>query len=819
MSRALGILVPALGALALALTFLAIEAAAPDAARHERTLGALRAIVLTDAALQRDVLRARAGLLASYDPIVRSVDALNGAAEALHAAGANADGPTRAEIERRTAEVVEAVRAQETRVEAFKSQNAVLQNSLAYFGHLSAAATGPEASGLASAMLRFTGGPRAEPADVVAALDRLARSTNPDRRLLVAHGRLIVTNLPAADSLVAQILAAPISARADALQEAYLDVHGRATARADRFRMLLYAAALGLLIYLGYVFLRLRANARALRARVAFESLIAAISTDFIDRPAARIGAGIDAALARLGAETGAVRITIVLAGTAGVNRVHAWRRDAAAPSGLEPEDVLAIAGAPELPGDASRGWLHVRSAAALPGGPLKRQLVQAGIATWLCIPLGRTDDHPLGFLAFDFAGATPLPADDLALLRTAAEIFANAIARERGEIERDALRDRLAEAQRLESVGTLAGGIAHEFNNILGVILGAAEMAVPAATGPVALRLRQITTAAERAKGVVDQVLAFSRRRERQDRTLTVQPPVAEAVELLRASLPATLTLNVRLEAHGAAVTGDATEVQQVVMNLCTNAAHAMDERGTLEVTLDTVAISRERTLTHGALGRGAYVRLAVRDTGRGMDAATMERIFEPFFTTRPVGGGTGLGLSTVHGIVTHRGGALNVSSRPGHGSCFEAYWPQRMAPADVAEAPAVAASGGNGEAVLLVDDEAALVRMGEDMLAALGYEPVGFEAPGAALAAFRADPDRFDLALLDEVMPGMTGRELAAALHEIRPGLPIVLMTGRPGAVPADCLGAAREVLAKPLRSASLAEGLARHLPRPAT
>jgi signal transduction histidine kinase len=216
------------------------------------------------------------------------------------------------------------------------------------------------------------------------------------------------------------------------------------------------------------------------------------------------------------------------------------------------------------------------------------------------------------------------------------------------------------------------------------------------------------------------------------------VQPAVAEAVELLRACLPTTLTLKVRLEADGAAVAGDATEVQQVVMNLCTNAAHAMDERGTLEVARDTVAIAHDRTLTPGALGPSAYVRLAVRDSGSGMDAATMERIFEPFFTTRPVGGGTGLGLSTVHGIVTLHGGALNVSSRPGHGSCFEVYWPQRVAPAAAAEAPAVAASRGNGEAVLLVDDEAALVRMGEDMLAALGYEPVGFEAPGAALAAW---------------------------------------------------------------------------------
>jgi CheY-like chemotaxis protein len=227
--------------------------------------------------------------------------------------------------------------------------------------------------------------------------------------------------------------------------------------------------------------------------------------------------------------------------------------------------------------------------------------------------------------------------------------------------------------------------------------------------------------------------------------------------------------------------------------------------------VTFDT-----ERALSHGALPAGRYVRLTVRDSGHGMDAATLERIFEPFFTTKAVGTGTGLGLAMVHGIVSDHGGAMDVHSKAGTGSSFAAYFRQTEAPPADDEDSEAPLPLGRGETILLVDDERPLVLLGEEMLAAIGYEPVGFDKSGAALAAFRADPDRFDLVLTDEVMPEMTGTELATALHEIRPELPVLLMTGRRGLVESRGLGAAgiREVLKKPLLSADLAKGLARHL-----
>ncbi|WP_163264690.1 ATP-binding protein [Chelativorans alearense] len=293
---------------------------------------------------------------------------------------------------------------------------------------------------------------------------------------------------------------------------------------------------------------------------------------------------------------------------------------------------------------------------------------------------------------------------------------------------------------------------------------------------------------AGERAQDVIEQILAFGRRRERELRPVRVEPVVAEAVDLVRASLPATLSVHGQLKAGSAFVRGDPTEIQQVVMNLCTNAAQAMEGRGLLTLSLDAVDTAKALRLSHGSLPAGRYLRFCVRDTGPGIDRATMERIFEPFFTTKPAGQGTGLGLSTVHGIVGGHGGALNVRNRRGKGATFEVYLPQmeevvaeeKTLAAEECKSAELPRRTGHGETVLIVDDEKSLLHLGEEMLAALGCEPVGFDASDAAFAAFRADPERFDLVLTDEVMPQMTGTELAGAMHKVRPDVPIVLMTG---------------------------------------
>jgi signal transduction histidine kinase len=835
--KSLRILAPVVACLLILLTYLLLQGAAPDAARHERTLDALRTVILYNAALQRDVLRARAGLLRSYDPLVRSIENLNEATQTLPAARDIASGEARRDIDRRVAEVIAAVRDEEALVESFKSDNALLQNSLSYFNYMSGRLTAEgdglravEIGALMTAMSRFISDPQPEAANAVtAALDRLARPSvdavaASDVRSLVSHGRLIVTRLPAVDDLVARLQTAPTSERARALQDLYLDAHGRAAARAARFQTLLYIAALSLVGYVAYLFARLRNNARTLRERLEFEALIGSISTQFINLPHDRIRAGISKGLARLVEHAGLDGAQIFVSRTdhADGSDGYFYRRAGESVPARLSKDLIGVVSCWTLADHERQGCIDVPRVDDLSEGREKACLQAHQFQSWLCIPLWHAGER-LGFLALDtVTHEKHWTDDDIALLRTAAEIFANAIAREHNEREREALQARLNQSQRLEAIGTLAGGIAHEFNNILGAVLGYGEMALAVLLKESRARryVQQIMKAGKRAQDVTEQILAFGRRHERQHHALRAQPVVAEAVDLLRASFPTALSVETHLAAENAAMMGDPTELQQVVMNLGTNAAQAMNNRGILKIAVDTAAVAEARMLSHGNLPPGRYLRLGVRDTGSGMDQATLERIFEPFFTTKPTGQGTGLGLSTVHGIVAAHKGAVDVKSQLGEGTTFEIYFPQiESAPTqdeDEGAGAEVPVQHGNGETILVVDDDTPLMELAEEMLAALGYEPVGFDRSPAALGAFRTDPGRFDLVLTDEVMPEMTGIEFSGKLHEIRSDLPIVLMTGYGRPLRSRQLTAAgiSEVIKKPLLSAAVAQCLARHL-----
>jgi CheY-like chemotaxis protein len=288
----------------------------------------------------------------------------------------------------------------------------------------------------------------------------------------------------------------------------------------------------------------------------------------------------------------------------------------------------------------------------------------------------------------------------------------------------------------------------------------------------------------------------------------------VEETLELLEPSLPAEIRLARKLAGGNAAVMGDATRLHQVAMNLCTNAVKAMPSGGTLRVTLQCVVITEGRPVTRGSVAAGPYVLLTVSDTGIGIPSAVLERIFEPFFTTKGVGEGTGLGLSLIDGIVHDLGGAIAHTTQQGQGTTFTIWLPVAGEAAVPVAQPSTELSSGNGETVMVVDDEQALVALCEEMLAGLGYEPVGFESSGAALAAFRRTPERFDLVLTDENMPGFTGTELTRELRQVRPDIPVVLMTGYAGAQLAARAAAVgiHEVLRKPLQRRDLSEALAR-------
>jgi PAS domain S-box-containing protein len=390
--------------------------------------------------------------------------------------------------------------------------------------------------------------------------------------------------------------------------------------------------------------------------------------------------------------------------------------------------------------------------------------------------------------------------------------------AEKQAQTDKEHLEAQLRQSQKMEAIGTLAGGIAHDFNNILGAILGYGELAQQHASAGSAMRryLDNVMHAAERAKTLVDRILGFSRSGLGEHVRVNVQAVVEETLELLAASLPAGIRLEKALEGGDGAVMGDATHLHQVAMNLCTNALHAMEGGGVLSVVLEHVQLSEQRSLSRGALSPGAYLRLAVSDTGTGIPAAVLERIFDPFFTTKGIGEGTGLGLSLVHGIVSELGGAINVVTKAGEGTKFEIWLPV----AGEAARPLVEATRelphGRGEVVMIVDDERPLVALAKEMLTQLGYEPVGFESSSEALQAFRAEPRGFDLVLTDEAMPDMVGTELAQEIRQIQPRLPIILMSGHGGAQLAQTAAAvgAQEVLRKPLQARDLAESLARVL-----
>jgi PAS domain S-box-containing protein len=385
-------------------------------------------------------------------------------------------------------------------------------------------------------------------------------------------------------------------------------------------------------------------------------------------------------------------------------------------------------------------------------------------------------------------------------------------------QTEREKLEAQLRQSQKMEAIGTLAGGIAHDFNNILGAILGYGELAQQHAQegSPVRRYLDSVMHAAERAQMLVARILGFSRSGLGDRAPVNVQFVIEEALELLEASLPAGIRLESHLEAGNAAVIGDATYLHQVAMNLCTNAIQAMEGGGVLRVTLDCIEVEERRAVLRGALAPGRYVRLIVIDTGAGISPSVLERIFDPFFTTKGVGQGTGLGLSLVHGIVSDLGGAIDVWSRLGEGTRFEVWLPVGGETSTPTVETVRALHHGQGQSVMIVDDERALVALAEEVTAELGYEPVGFSSSGTALAAFRAQPGRFDVLLTDEAMPELPGTELAREVRRLRPDLPILLMSGYGGTqltLRAAEIGI-NEVLRKPLHRRELAAALARVL-----
>ena len=395
-----------------------------------------------------------------------------------------------------------------------------------------------------------------------------------------------------------------------------------------------------------------------------------------------------------------------------------------------------------------------------------------------------------------------------------ATELQASLTRIKEGEAERHMLQDHLQRSQKVEAIGTLASGIAHDFNNILGAVIGFSELVLLDLPEDSRAKksLEMVLAAGERAKDLVQQILAFSRQSEEERKPLQIGHTVKEVLKFMRASLPTTIEIRQQVDTDLGYVMADPVQIHQVVMNLCTNAHHAMkDTGGVLDVRLTSLDLGHKQAAVHPLLKPGRYVKLTVKDTGYGMDKAIMEKIFDPYFTTKDKGVGTGLGLAVVHGIVEKHGGAITVESEPGTGSSFEIFFPS-IQKKEATEGRIPGEIPGGREHILLIDDEQVLVDMGRQMLEHLGYSVDTRTSSVEALALFKAQPHRYDLVITDMTMPNMTGDILAMELMHIRPDIPIILCTGYSEEILSETAKnvGIRALVMKPILTAELARAV---------
>jgi PAS domain S-box-containing protein len=387
---------------------------------------------------------------------------------------------------------------------------------------------------------------------------------------------------------------------------------------------------------------------------------------------------------------------------------------------------------------------------------------------------------------------------------------------RKKAEKEKIELELELSQKQKMDAIGTLAGGIAHDFNNILAAMQGYLELSFEdlPEDSPIRDNLEQILSCVNRATKLVKQILTFSRKDQGQQiqekEPVQISSIVKEVLGMLRSSLPATIKISRKIQAESSIVLADPTQIHQILVNLCTNASHAMrEEGGLLEVSLDDVNFESETKIWDEHLMPGPYVKLSVRDTGCGMEKEVIERIFEPFFTTKGVNEGTGLGLSVVHGIIKSHDGAIAVSSTPGEGTTFEIYLP-KIESSKIPEPQPLEPTNKDKEVILLVDDEEMMVNVTGQILRRLGFDVVAKNSSIDALETFQEEPDKFDLVITDQVMPNMTGTQLASKLISIRPNISIILCSGFPENVQPEELESIgiKEFVLKPISKQEIAK-----------
>jgi signal transduction histidine kinase len=791
-----------------------------NSARFDRELRALDDFARLERGLNREVLAVRAGLSRNYDALARMADAYDDSLNRLReAAGSGSEEGAAIEVL-----AARAIRQQDL-IERFKSRNALLRNSFAYFGIFSSRLAASDhmpvvavTTTLAAAMLHLTlDTSPAAAREVKDQLERLARLQSPPGdaesiQAAIAHGGVLHDLLPATDAVLKALIAAASSREQDVVRSLIMKRQLAARASASRYRLFLYATSLLLLGVLVYFGLQLRARAIALRRRAAFEHAIAGISTRFINSQHHEIAEHVENALEKLAGCIGADRAYFVVAGEPA--QIYRWSREGVEfPQGW-PEQALHLASRFDRGKDSI---IHVPKVRRSHPYDTMNLLVEAGLQGWLCIrnPCGKRAHAILGFDALHTGALTQ--GTEFSLFRMSFDAIGNAVGRVVLEQEKERLKTSLRQARRMESIGTFASGIAHNFNNIVGAILGYTEIADAGvkSEGQPAASLAEIRRAGERARELVDQMLTFGRRGEGRRERICIKALVTETKSLLAASLPSHVGITMSETSEMTDVSAEPAQLQQVVLNVCNNAAQAMDKPGVIEIQIAVREVTEALRIGHVGIGPGRFVVVSISDSGRGMDEATQERIFEPFFTTRPEG--NGLGLATVREFVRQHDGAVEVKSALGAGTRFDIWLPSVPSnePIFVRRSPGIAGRG-VGETVLVLETDRGRLLRHEEILAALGYEPVGFTKLHEAAQAY-AVRARFNAALVCQQPAATSALDFATALHDIAPNLPIILATPSARDLDAPMLAASgiSEVVHYPLTSAELAGALSRCLP----
>ncbi|KRB51346.1 hypothetical protein ASE04_11235 [Rhizobium sp. Root708] len=736
----------------------------PSRDTHEAILTSLRAIDVNHASLQRDVLQARAGLLRSYDPLVRSISDLRATVNRLRSVFPESGVENIPALTMELNALSGSIDRDEELVERFRKDNTLLQTSLTAANqlltelHESNDPAIKEAVGrsvdLGNLMMRFTTEPNERLAraiqDKLGAMLRSDKAVDPSIVSYVAQARTILTALPAVDDTIQAIQASKTSYEAQILQKQYLDAYGLISVRSSWSRTLLGSISVFLCIYIGILVYRLRAQTHRLTQQLDLETLTADIRRRFGD-DTDDVSAPLVDCLSIVADFFDASRYSFFIVDSRTKMIMSSYGetdQSALAPLLQRHSEQISTATMKEqLHWD--RFYYHNLQQSeilAFPEGAMSAGSVVAASID--------ADSVALMFLEHKDLRSKP-GGDEIRLLGHAIITLAQCIKGQRERRERRQLEARLEHSQRLEALGTLAGGIAHEFNNTLGAIMGYGEMALHLnnRTSRTRQYLQEIVSSGHRAKHIIDQILTFSRKRERVSRPFDLKEAIDDIVPLVQMSIPAGISVTAAIADEMPAIVGNPLELQQAIMNLCMNAAQASGEEGRIRLTAERIEIAGDTPLSHDVLPRGRYIMIDVTDNGSGIAPGLLRHVFEPFFTTKSKSGGTGLGLAAVHGYVTGMNGRIHVESTPATGTTFKLYFPF------TAENPVPLAQFfdertvplGDGQVVALAQRDQSLRLMFEEKIAALGYEPVGFSNL-AALRKWIADGERHpDLIVFD--------------------------------------------------------------------